>query len=752
MSIQRQLAGRYYDLADKAQTLPQLQAAQQRITGAIQDDVLKPYEGVPLVQDLTVRIQKAQQAQQAQMMQQYAPQPQGMPQGQAPAPVASQIMAQAQQTSGVSQLPSNLPAEEGYAAGGIIAFADGGDAEEDDSYTADDREEANLMSLMDMARAKIRSGIGAARAALPQSYEKTLAAQPAMAQTTANTQDGLSGLLGRAAAKHSLPPELLQRIAGSESGGSATAANPRSSAKGIFQFTDSTWRSMGGREGEQFNPEINTELGAKYVRQNAEGLKNALGRNPTYGEVYASHFFGLQGAKDLLRMNPKTPMNQAVSSQVIKANPNLRGKTVGEVLGSLQSKMGEGIVSLAQGGVIAFKNKGKVEGSDDEEDNTDYAGYVAAAPAAYEIAKNIVTKTPKVPVSAISGLPTAAARTAGSSLASYLGLAGETAIPAAAIGVGGYKLSQAAARTLARPEMAENRRALQDNPMLGAMSSDDAFAAAILDAADAKTNEVLRKAPPVDETEKERERNRFASFEAQNKPYIQEMNALAAKEKQAAAAPTIDTALQQAPQPEAVDPYLQKYMEMLQGRETESAKQKETDKYLALLQAGLGMMGGTSPYAMVNIGQGATQGVGALMAANKQRAAEDAATLGGYGKLYTAKQAADLKRELTAANIDEKARQFDTEQYRRKGVQIEAIRKNVTNEILKRHGLGLEALNDPATATRIQAEAEQELMRNGVFPKLYREYTGTDFSVAPLGKPASSIYTEYTGLKQKPKE
>ena len=80
MSIQRQLAGRYYDLADKAQTLPQLQAAQQRITGAIQDDILKPYEGVPLVQDLTARIQKAQQAQQAQMMQQYAPQPQGMPQ------------------------------------------------------------------------------------------------------------------------------------------------------------------------------------------------------------------------------------------------------------------------------------------------------------------------------------------------------------------------------------------------------------------------------------------------------------------------------------------------------------------------------------------------------------------------------------------------------------------------------------------------------------------------------------------------
>jgi soluble lytic murein transglycosylase-like protein len=59
------------------------------------------------------------------------------------------------------------------------------------------------------------------------------------------------------------------------------------------------------------------------------------------------------------------------------------------------------------------------------------------------------------------------------------------------------------------------------------------------------------------------------------------------------------------------------------SRREELGKQKEQDKYMALLAAGLGMMGGTSRYAAQNIGQGALQGVAALQAARKeQRQAE----------------------------------------------------------------------------------------------------------------------------------
>lgn len=55
------------------------------------------------------------------------------------------------------------------------------------------------------------------------------------------------------------------------------------------------------------------------------------------------------------------------------------------------------------------------------------------------------------------------------------------------------------------------------------------------------------------------------------------------------------------------------------------AKQKQEDKYMALLSAGLGMMSGTSPNAFANIGQGAQAGVAQYAASAKQRAAEKAA-------------------------------------------------------------------------------------------------------------------------------
>jgi flagellum-specific peptidoglycan hydrolase FlgJ len=65
-----------------------------------------------------------------------------------------------------------------------------------------------------------------------------------------------------------------------------------------------------------------------------------------------------------------------------------------------------------------------------------------------------------------------------------------------------------------------------------------------------------------------------------------------------------------------------------QGRE-DLKKQKQEDKYMALLQAGLGMMSGTSPNALANIGQGGSMGVAHYGASAKQRAAEEAALMKG---------------------------------------------------------------------------------------------------------------------------
>ena len=75
--------------------------------------------------------------------------------------------------------------------------------------------------------------------------------------------------------------------------------------------------------------------------------------------------------------------------------------------------------------------------------------------------------------------------------------------------------------------------------------------------------------------------------------------------------PTADDAAKQLniPQTEGKSKLFADYEDMLKAQGEESKKDRETSKYMRLLEAGLGIMGGTSPYAFANIGQGATQAV-----------------------------------------------------------------------------------------------------------------------------------------------
>lgn len=101
--------------------------------------------------------------------------------------------------------------------------------------------------------------------------------------------------------------------------------------------------------------------------------------------------------------------------------------------------------------------------------------------------------------------------------------------------------------------------------------------------------------------------------------------------------------------------YIGDYAAYLKDRKEAVAKDRETNKYLALLQAGLGMMGGTSRYAGANIGQGASQGVAAYMAGRKQESADDRALQQGMlglsrASLYEKMHLEDIKRKALADN------------------------------------------------------------------------------------------------------
>jgi hypothetical protein len=83
-------------------------------------------------------------------------------------------------------------------------------------------------------------------------------------------------------------------------------------------------------------------------------------------------------------------------------------------------------------------------------------------------------------------------------------------------------------------------------------------------------------------------------------------------------------------------------MQYIKGREASMEKAAAQDKNMALLAAGLGMLGGTSPYAFENIGKGGLAGVQQLASSQKTRAAQEAA----LGKLYGSASQTDLMNKL----------------------------------------------------------------------------------------------------------
>ena len=590
-------------------SIPQLQKS-------IQDGIIPAYVGVPLLQD-KLKQQKAAAA----------------PQQPAQPPIAQQVMAEASQ-HGIDAAPSNLPTE--MAGGGIVAFDDGGlanEQDEDEEYGGMNEQDSALLakymagitddSDSELDDEEMPEGIVAAmpvRKSEPQKSETENRGVGINPESKGGF--GIKDMLAAKARENKLPPELLNKIAGIESGYKSSAANPNSTAKGLFQFTDSTWKGMGGKAGEQFDPEKNAELGAKFVRQNAEGLKGALGRNPTYGEVYASHFFGLKGAKDLLNMDPKTPMNEAVSAQVLKANPQLKDKTVGQVMAGLNNKMGEGIVSLAGGGVVAFG---------DPKLNPNENQVVEEEP---ESALGAFFKKGIIP---------------------EFGTKSEKDKKFGEDYLKGLKLKEQQQKALTAPDL--------NLPFYQAVKPSERQL--VEDKRKAILNGNIPAPAPAAPAKPQ--------FNVQ--PSLQEMGPtreeLGAgpadmRSEETRAQDEIDAKIKEAEAAGRGGDDITSLRDMLTERAKSARNQKSIDNYMALLQAGLGMMGGTSPYAMANIGQGASKGISALADARKSQISEDNALLSGRLGLSRAqlletsrKNALQRQYALDRQNLGLKNQQLD---------------------------------------------------------------------------------------------
>ena len=153
-------------------------------------------------------------------------------------------------------------------------------------------------------------------------------------------QELLDKIRAAAQAKN-VDPDVAVRIAQNESSLDPMARAKTSTAGGLFGVVDPTWKQFKGQPGKKFNPDENIRVGTDVIASNTEFLRKNLGREPSASEIYTAHFFGPTGASAFLAATPNTPVADVLGAKVVKANPQLQGKTVGEVKQMLQGKMGE---------------------------------------------------------------------------------------------------------------------------------------------------------------------------------------------------------------------------------------------------------------------------------------------------------------------------------------------------------------------------------------------------------------------------
>lgn len=208
-------------------------------------------------------------------------------------------------------------------------------------------------------------------------------------QQTQKAETPLSRPIAQAAQETGVPFDYLVKTAKRESGMNPEAKAPNSSATGLFQFIEQTWLGLVKRQGGNMgledaasqitqdrsgryvvsdpstrqqilalrkDPSLSSKMAGVFTAENRDSLKNALGRDPTGGELYIAHFMGAGGAREFISQAANNPDRAAASSfpDAASANRSIffdgkgRARTMREVYSRLISHHeGESAVQVA---------------------------------------------------------------------------------------------------------------------------------------------------------------------------------------------------------------------------------------------------------------------------------------------------------------------------------------------------------------------------------------------------------------------
>nr|WP_172682371.1 transglycosylase SLT domain-containing protein [Sinorhizobium meliloti] len=142
-----------------------------------------------------------------------------------------------------------------------------------------------------------------------------------------NERREMMAIIVEVAIQQGINPKDFLRMAQIESGFNPRAMHPNSRACGLFQFIPSTARSYVLTD--CFDPRANADAAAALWLDNAVGLRKALGRGPSAGEVYLAHQQGLGGAIRLLA-NPERLAHEIVGPRAVILNGGTLNMTARE--------------------------------------------------------------------------------------------------------------------------------------------------------------------------------------------------------------------------------------------------------------------------------------------------------------------------------------------------------------------------------------------------------------------------------------
>jgi hypothetical protein len=555
-----------------------------QLNQAVKNGTIPAYVGVPLIQE-KLRAEQAAKAMVAQT--------------QAQPPIARQVMEEADLMSGLDKLRSNLP-EEGFAGGGIVAFAEGGEAQ-----PASPSKPA--MSI-----------------APPEGYTFN--------QTTGQynpvEQTGLAGLLSRLTGDDSLMSRILRKSRGYAQGGVTLPDDDEEDEKALLS------RLMAGLKSSM--PEsYEAELAKK--GQTPASARKLMIDGPKKGDYVMPPLDSQRPAPT--RGGHKYEDMVVAEAQRIGLDPSMALHVLYKETGNLKNPESARSKAGALGVMQLMPKTAKSLGVDPLNPEENIRGGVMYLKQMYDKYQD-----PTLAYAAYNAGPGRVdkALKSGQGIAS-LPRETQNYIVANRMAGGGIVAFQEGGIS---PEFGGSAGTIVDETsivepfVIDPMTGEKLFSgyrSPIAVKKEARREPFGTAAtPPSVPTKK-------TSTDEDEGPYI--------GGQASAAAPAAASPYQEPP----ADTGLADIRNLIKQRMEESGKQKRIDAYMSLLQAGLGMMGGTSPFAAVNIGQGASQGIAAQMAARKSQVADENAILSGQLGLSRAELYDKIRRDTLRQQAEKTA-------------------------------------------------------------------------------------------------